>query len=220
VKKWLRKHLLPSVVYWFYRLLYSTWRTELHEPESLKSAIKNKEPLIFAHWHGHELAIVQLVVRYKLATMTSKSSDGQLIDYVIVRLGGATSKGSSSKGAVGALKGLIRLVRAGHPASMAVDGPRGPIYEVKPGVFELSRLAKAKIFPVGVACGNPWVFHKSWNKAVLPKPFSKVSVLFTEPISAISAKDDTKSPELAETLKAHISDACRQAGKSIDLKIP
>ena len=220
MKQWLRKYILPSLVYWLYRFLFWSWRTTLHEPESLKTALKNKEPLIFAHWHGHELAIVQLVVRYKLATMTSLSKDGQLIDYVILRLGGATSKGSSSKGAVGALKGLIRLVKSGHPASMAVDGPRGPIYQVKPGVFELSRLAKARIFSVGVACENPWVFEKSWNKAVLPKPFSRVSVYFTEPIPALTASDDTKSPELASSLAGKISDACQQAGKSIDLKNP
>jgi lysophospholipid acyltransferase (LPLAT)-like uncharacterized protein len=216
VKNALRKHLLPWLVLWVYRLFFWSWRTTLDEPEELKQALASKSPIIFAHWHGHELAIVQTVRRYRLATMTSLSKDGQLIDFVIVKLGGATSKGSSSRGAVGALKGLVRLVKAGHPASMAVDGPRGPIHEVKPGVFELSRVAKAKIFPVGVEASDPWVFKKSWNKAILPKPFTKIGITFEKAIGPITAADDPKSAALATELERRISDACQQAGKLID----
>lgn len=211
-----RKYILPWVVLFVYRFFFWSWRTTLVEPLELKEALQNGDPIIFAHWHGHELAIVQLVKRYKLATMTSHSKDGQLIDFVIRKLGGATSKGSSSKGGIGALKGLIRLVKAGRPASMAVDGPRGPIYEVKAGVFELSRLCKAKIFPVGVAAENPVVFHKSWNKAILPKPFSKTAVVYGPSFGPIDSTTDTKSPELAKELAAQISDACQQAAKLID----
>ena len=210
-----RKFLLPIVVFWTYRLLFTTWRKKIVESESLLTALKNNESIIFAHWHGHELAITFLVSRYKLATMTSISKDGQLIDYVINRLGGATSKGSSSRGAVAALKGLIRLMKNGHPASMAVDGPRGPIYQVKPGVFELSRLAQAKIFPVGVAVSHPFVFEKSWNKAMLPKPFAKVCVCYGEPIPALEKSKSPKNIELAYELKQRISDACQQASKLI-----
>ncbi|MCB0408343.1 MAG: lysophospholipid acyltransferase family protein [Bdellovibrionales bacterium] len=201
-------------------MLSSTWRKQLLENEELQAAIAQGVPIIFAHWHGHELAITYLVRRYKLATMTSLSKDGQIIDYVIRRLGGATSKGSSSKGAVQALKGLIRLMKAGHPASMAVDGPRGPIYQVKPGVFELSRLSGALIFPVGVWVDNGFVFEKSWNKAVLPKPWSKVNVCFGPPIQTLDRDKNPKDLALALELKSGISDACHQASKLIDTQKP
>ena len=216
MKQLFRKHLLPRLVFWIYRVLSWTWKTTVDEPSELQDALAAKSPVIYAHWHGHELAIVPMVSRYHLATMTSLSSDGQPIDFVIRRLGGFTSKGSSSRGAVGALKGLVRLVRAGHPASMAVDGPRGPRHEVKPGVFELSRLAKAKIFPVGVAVSNPLVFEKSWNKAVLPKPFSKIAITYGKPLGPMEPGQDPKSKKLADELGQRISDACQQAGKLID----
>lgn len=215
-----RKYLLPVLVYWIYRLLFTTWRKQVIENEPLKRALTNNEPVIFAHWHGHELAITYLVSRYKLATMTSVSKDGQLIDHVIRKLGGATSKGSSSRGAVSALKGLIRLMKKGHPASMAVDGPRGPLHQVKPGVFELSRLAQAQIFPVGVAVGNPWIFEKSWNKAVLPKPFSKVVVCYGDPIPTLDKSKNPKDIQMAHELKRRISDACQQASKLIATQKP
>lgn len=206
-----RRFVLPWIVWLFYRLWTSTWRLEVHESEGLKAAIAKQSPLIFAHWHGDELCVVPLVRRYKIATMTSTSKDGQLIDFVIHKLGGATSRGSSTRGGIGALKGLVRLVREGYRASMAVDGPKGPLHEVKPGVFELSRLSDALIIPVGAAADNAIVFHKAWNKAYLPKPFSRVVVHFSDPWPAIQRDQAAKAPELAESLKAAISKACKTA---------
>src|ERR1700692_3014084 len=125
-----RRYFLPWIVWFFYRAWTWTWRLELIEPPGLVRAKANGDRIVFGHWHGDELCFVHLVTPYRIATMTSTSKDGQLIDFVIRRLGGATSRGSSTRGAVGALKGLVRLVRQGYRASMAVDGPKGPLHKV------------------------------------------------------------------------------------------
>ncbi len=210
-----RRYLLPHLVWWLYRLWAWTWRVEFQEPAELRDLLARREPVIFAHWHGDELAIAHLVTKYRIATMTSRSSDGALIDFVIHKLGGATSRGSTTRGGVGALKGLITLMRKGFNASMAVDGPKGPIYKIKPGVFELSRLAKAHIVPTAADCSSGIVFKNSWNKALLPKPFSRVIVAFGQPHRIISKKDDVRSPELSSALAALLSDARHQAAKLI-----
>ncbi len=210
-----RSHILPWLIWAIYKSLALTWRITLVESEGLKRALKEKKTIIFAHWHGDELAIIHLVHHYQIATMTSTSKDGSLVDNVIRRLGGATSRGSSTRGGVSALKGLIRLLKDGHNASMAVDGPKGPLHIVKPGVFELSRLGDAEIVPVGVAASNPHVFRKSWNKAILPKPFSRVVIVFPEPWKPMSREVDIRSPELAGRLAQSLSDAHHQASKLI-----
>ncbi len=207
----MQRFFLKCLAWIFYRLWTFTWRIEVHEPPSLSLAKESGTPLIFAHWHGHELCILPLIPSYKIATMTSTSKDGQIVDFAIHRLGGATSRGSSTRGGVGALKGLVRLMREGYHASMAVDGPRGPIYKVKPGVFELSRLADAKIVALGLACSNAFIFEKSWNKAKLPKPFSRIVVQFSEPWPSLKRGDDVKDPKLALKLGEEISRACQQA---------
>jgi lysophospholipid acyltransferase (LPLAT)-like uncharacterized protein len=130
-----RKYILPSIVWVFYKCLYFTWQIEIIEPDEMKSSIKNQTPFILAHWHGDELAMIHLFSRYKLATMTSTSKDGELVNTIVRWFGGATSRGSSTRGGVGALKGLIRLMQKGFNASIAVDGPKGPIHKVKPGIF-------------------------------------------------------------------------------------
>ncbi|WP_423246900.1 DUF374 domain-containing protein [Spectribacter hydrogenoxidans] len=69
--------------------------------------------------------------------------------------------GSSSRGGARGLKGLIRLCRGGHNVSIAVDGPRGPRHQVKPGVFPIARLSGGVIVPVGIACSHRHVFKNS-----------------------------------------------------------
>ena len=206
-----RALILPWLVWFFYRVWTWTWRIECLESTGMKRALETGDPLIFAHWHGDELCIVPLVTRYKIATMTSTSKDGQLIDFVIRRLGGATSRGSSTRGGVGALKGLVRLMRDGFRASMAVDGPKGPLHQVKPGVFELSRLAGAKIVAVGGATSNAIVFQRSWNKAKLPRPFARVAVCFSEPWPELTRDGAVRDPALARRLAGEIAKACQRA---------
>jgi lysophospholipid acyltransferase (LPLAT)-like uncharacterized protein len=206
-----RQYILPWLGFIFFRCWSATWRIQCVESEGLKKARAAGDPLVFAHWHGDELKILPLIPIYKIATMTSTSKDGQLMDFAIRRLGGATSRGSSTRGGVGALKGLIRLMGEGYRASMAVDGPKGPLHKVKPGVFELSRLAKAKVVPTGAATSNAIVFQKSWNKAELPKPFARIVVWFNEPLDGLSRGESAKEESLALRLEGEISKACQHA---------
>jgi hypothetical protein len=206
-----RQYVLPWLAFWLYRLWSWTWRVQIHEPPALVQSKAAGEALAFAHWHGQELCILPLITAYRIATMTSTSKDGALVDYAVRRLGGATSRGSSTRGGIGALKGLVRLMSQGYRASMAVDGPKGPLHKAKPGVFEVSRLAQARIVPTGAACSREHVFQRSWNKAQLPLPFSKVVVVFGEPWTDLTRSDDPKDPQLAARLESEIANACKQA---------
>jgi len=211
-----RKYLLPIIVFLFYRLLVWSWRIRVVEHPELTKKVKANEPVAFAHWHGDELSLVHLVKVYKLSTMTSTSKDGQLIDFVIRGFGGSTSKGSSTRGGVQALKGLIRLCRSGRNCSLAVDGPKGPLHQVKHGILDISRMTGHPIVPTGVAVEKAHTFHKSWNKTFLPLPFTKVLIYLGEPSPAIPKKSSKENyPQLALDLAKRIHAAGQQAAKLI-----
>ncbi|MDP2228718.1 MAG: lysophospholipid acyltransferase family protein [Moraxellaceae bacterium] len=214
-----RRQVAPLLVYLFYRLLRLTWRVTFDECESFRQALKAREPVVLAHWHGDELALIHLVVRYRIATITSTSHDGELMDEVLRRLGAATARGSSSRGGANAMRGLITHCRRnGNNVSFAVDGPKGPIYKVKPGVFEFSRLMQAPIYSVSVGVSRPWVFGRSWNKAVLPKFFSRVHVRVTEGLPAITRELDPRSPELATQLETLLNDGRQQVNAVVGVE--
>lgn len=209
----IRGLFLGFIIWVIYRSLSLTWRIKIQEPDSMKQNVAKRTPMIFAHFHGDELALIALTPIYKIATITSTSKDGELMTTVIHLLGGKTSRGSSTRGAVSALKGLIEICKKGANSSFAVDGPKGPLHEVKPGVFELSRLMKSEIYAAGVYCDRAWHFPKAWNKTFLPKPFAKIQIVWLGPTGPITKNDDPRSPELAKTLQNQLFAAQQHAAK-------
>ncbi|QLY25498.1 lysophospholipid acyltransferase family protein [Bdellovibrio sp. KM01] len=206
-----RKYILPIIVFVFYRTLSWTWRVRLFEPESLKSSLENKNPVVLAHWHGDELALLSIVKRYRIATIASQSKDGELMATVLKWMGAKTSRGSSSRGSVQALKGLLRLVKDGGNCSFAVDGPKGPLHKVKPGVFELSRMIHGPIYAAGVYVDRAIYFPRSWNKTFLPKPFAKVIIVWSECLPPVTKEQDPRNPDLALELESLLHQTRQQA---------
>ena len=202
---------LGFLIWLIYRTLSWTWRIEIFEPDELKNDIQEKRPVILAHFHQDELALVALTPIYKIATMTSTSKDGELISTVLRLLGGSVSRGSSTRGGANALKGLIKLCKAGANSSFAVDGPKGPIFEVKPGIFELSRLLGSAIYAGGVFCDRCWSFPKAWNQTYLPKPFARLKIIWIKTFDRVTKDQDPRSVDLAKTLKNQLFAARQQA---------
>ncbi|WP_413585861.1 lysophospholipid acyltransferase family protein [Bdellovibrio sp. HCB274] len=195
----------------FYRTLSWTWRVRLFEPESLKKSLENRSPVVLAHWHGDELALLSIVKRYRIATIASQSKDGELMATVLKWMGAKTSRGSSSRGSVQALKGLLRLVKDGGNCSFAVDGPKGPLHKVKPGVFELSRMIHGPIYAAGVYVDRAVYFPRSWNKTFLPKPFAKVVIVWSESLPPVTKEQDPRNPDLALELESLLHRTREQA---------
>ncbi len=194
------QRLIPYLVYFIHRLVSLTWRIIVIESESQKEDMKNKRPFVLAHWHGEQSGLVLVIRRYQVTIMTSLSKDGALMTKFVELYGAKTVRGSTSKGGASALRGMIRLSKEGFTPSISVDGPRGPFHDIKPGVFELSRLCNAKIYPGVVLASKRWDLTKTWDKSFFPKPFSKIVVYWGEPMGPVTKDQDTKSPDLAREL--------------------
>jgi len=143
--------------------------------------------------------------------MISTSADGEIMDRLVRLIGTKTSRGSSTRGGVAALRGILRLVKEGYHPSVAVDGPKGPIFKVKPGVFEIAKLTGGQIFPLTVACSSAWIFKKAWNKTYLPKPFARLCVVFGPAVTRVNRETDVHDPSLASRLEIALADAQQHA---------
>lgn len=214
----LRGVVLGFIIWVIYRLISMTWRVTLIEPPLMKSMLSEKKPFMLAHFHGDELVLLSTIRRYRVATITSTSKDGELMNTAVLLMGGKTSRGSSTRGSVSALKGLIKLCKNGNNSSFAVDGPKGPIFEVKPGIFEVVRLLGSPIFTGGAYADRAWHFPKSWNKTFLPKPFARVVICWTESNIKIDKSTDPRDPILAKTLQNQLFDARGQSANLIAAK--
>jgi len=186
---WL-KHLLlayvaPLLIVPILYLYTRTWRFRLiGSEESIRRFVRGGEAVIYAHWHGDELALVPYYAYKRLSVLASLSTDGTLMANVLRLLGYRVFRGSSTRGGARGLLSLIRSVAEGGQAALAVDGPRGPIYEVKPGIVELCLRTGKPVVAARIKPSRAWYIPNAWNRSYVPKPFAVVEVHVAEPLLA------------------------------------
>jgi lysophospholipid acyltransferase (LPLAT)-like uncharacterized protein len=135
--------------------------------------------------------------------MTSRSFDGEYIARFIQRFGYGAVRGSSTRGAVGAIVEMARLMREGCTTAFTIDGPKGPRYVAKMGAVLLAKKSGHPIMPVTMALDRYWK-TPSWDLFQIPKPFTRARVYVAAPIYVPPDADDevlaAKRDELQQTL--------------------
>jgi lysophospholipid acyltransferase (LPLAT)-like uncharacterized protein len=155
------------------------WRVEgLHHYNAILAS--GRQP-VMAFWHGRILPATFYFRRRGIVVITSENFDGEWIARIIERFGYGTARGSTTRGAVGALVQLTREMRSGKPAGFTVDGPRGPARVAQPGAVWLARKTGNPILPFHLEASSYWSV-RSWDRTQIPKPFSTVAVAVGEPI--------------------------------------
>lgn len=178
-------------------------------PENLTAEGKN---FIYAFWHGRQLLLLYGHRGSGYVVPSSESRDGEIQAGILRRFGYDVVRGSSRRKGERALLGLVNALRKGTCIALAVDGPRGPIYEVKQGITYLAGKLEKPIIPVIMSAGRYWILEKIWDKYMLPKPFSRCVIMYGEPIgvNGISEEElESKRKVLAEALNALMEKADR-----------
>ena len=167
--------------YTLIRLVGATLRFRVEGGEHWEEAVRDGRLPIYTFWHDRIFPGTYFFRGRGIVIMTSRSFDGEYIARFIQRLGYGAVRGSSTRGAVGALVELARLVRRGCPAGFSIDGPRGPRHLAKMGALLLAKKTGQPVLPFGVNAERFWRLP-SWDRLQIPKPFSRVVVRFAPPI--------------------------------------
>src|SRR5882672_4027063 len=130
--------LVSLTGYLVIRVLGATLRFAWSEEEGATPE-RIARPAIYSFWHQCIFPAAALFRGQRIAVMTSLSFDGEFIARIIEKLGFRAVRGSSSRGAVGALLGMRREVEGGEAVAFTIDGPRGPRYVAKPGPVLLAQ---------------------------------------------------------------------------------
>ncbi|HBQ21614.1 MAG: hypothetical protein A2Z91_02565 [Deltaproteobacteria bacterium GWA2_38_16] len=151
-------------------------------PEGLKHFKRDrKKSYIYAHWH-EDIPILALRYAFRgFVSMASRSKDGELIARLLTLLGIKMVRGSTRHFGPETLEQILNAMR-GRDLAFAVDGPKGPRHEVKPGVTYIAHKGHYSIIPVACNAKHKFVFHKSWDHMWFPIPFSKAVIICGEPI--------------------------------------
>ncbi len=181
LKPFLMRTALPPLAWRLARLLGRSWRYVEIGKENLTRALASDRPMIGAFFHGRMIPLLDyfsLPGNGPCALMCSKSLDGDLLAGIFRGLGHRPIRGSSGKGGMQALLEMIRHARRdpSWPVGLAVDGSRGPRGRVQTGVIALAQKTGGLIMPAAASARNGYVFHRSWERSLLPLPFARVYV--------------------------------------------
>ena len=173
----------------FLKIWYKTLRVKRTDVMGVTTG-KEAGNYAVAMWHNRIFCMLPLFhkkFRQNTVTVSSRSKDGQVMSDCVKHFGLETIRGSSNKegrdkGGAAALIHAIRALKSGKNICFTVDGPQGPKYKVKPGIFKASQKSGAKILPITANMKSYWEI-KSWDRLQIPKPFSKVEVIIGDPIT-------------------------------------
>lgn len=175
--------VLPYGGLFLVKMLSSTYRLKIVDPQNEGGAIERDGSIIYASWHQRFFpGITFFATRKPIAILISRSRDGEFISHIVNILGWQAVRGSSSKGGSEGLQQLKELARRGYRIGHIVDGPKGPFGVVKPGLLRIAQASGMAVVPTITSSEKKWSF-RSWDRFLIPKPFSRVIIRFGEPIS-------------------------------------
>ncbi len=197
--------LAGLIIYTLVYLIGKTIRFEKRGWENYESIGQNGKTPILAFWHNRIFLSTYYFRHRGIIVMSSQSFDSEYIARFIQRFGFGVVRGSSTRGGVGALIEMIKLMRKGFPMGFSVDGPKGPKYVAKSGACLLAKKTQNPVVPFIVEVEKYWEV-KSWDNLQIPKPFSRACVYIAEPFYVAKDAADEEIEKSREELQIKLDE--------------
>ncbi len=167
------------------RVLYATLRVRCLDPHGVLAAHARGERVVWATWHDGivllPLMVVRVHPRFRPRVVLSWHRDAEIAAQAVRRFGVAVTRGSETRGWMGAVRGLLEAHARGEDLVVVPDGPRGPRHEAKAGVVQLARATRLPVVAIGIAAA-PARRLRTWERLLVPRPFARVALVLGAPI--------------------------------------
>jgi lysophospholipid acyltransferase (LPLAT)-like uncharacterized protein len=194
--------LITWIAFLIIRTLGPTLRFAISWEDDAPGSLEAR-PFVYSFWHSCMLPAMYLWRNLQIRVMSSDSFDGEYTGRIMRKFGFVKVRGSSTRGAVRALLGMRRELEAGWTVAFTIDGPKGPRYVAKPGPVVLARSTGVPMVVFHMAVERAWVL-KTWDRLMIPKPFSKVLMRVSRrivvPRNADEAQMERSQNELQSSL--------------------
>ena len=195
------------------KLIGRTVKFEIEGWENWEAASSNGKIPIYTFWHNQVFLSTYFWRQRRIVVMTSRSFDGEYIARFIQRFGYGAARGSSTRGATGAVVEMVRLMRVGCPTAFTIDGPKGPRYVAKMGAVLLAKKTGNPILPFTITAEEFWEAKKSWDGFQVPKPFTRARVGIAAPIFVRPGADDEELQAKRDELQLALDELNQRGGR-------
>ncbi|MCH9852487.1 MAG: DUF374 domain-containing protein [Alphaproteobacteria bacterium] len=211
----------------YYLLVAFSTRIEEHNGDIPRKLRANNQLFAVSTWHGR-LLYTGFMVRRKLGgsfvAFNSPHLDGQMLAWLHLWFGIKTVYGAPNKNPERGMMNLLKYVKK-HKCDLLItpDGPKGPRQRVKRGVIAFAKISDVPIIPF-VSVPYKGVMLKSWDRFVLAMPFTKIIVLWGEPVFVDKKADkdaQTQAQQLLEDRMNHLlQEVDKMAGRETPAPAP
>ncbi len=203
---------------WVLSLLGRTWQVHLRDPDGIVADIESgRRQALFAFWHRHILSLLVQFHGHPYVVPISEHQDGEFIAQTMQRMGLTCVRGSTTRGSLKVVRGLLKSVRHGLNPAITPDGPKGPRYSVQPGFALLARRCKLPVYAVGVYVNRAWVLP-SWDAFVIPKPGAHIGITFRKALSADEVAGTGDVDRSCSVLSHRLGEAEHEAREMVEQK--
>ncbi len=194
------------------RAIYSTCRVEKEFDEKAKPYLAGEKPAVFCFWHGR-LIMAPFIVPPKrsMSVLISHHNDGALITETMLRFGIGSVRGSKKLGGAKALLALLKITETGGNIAITPDGPRGPFQKAASGAAYVAAKTGYPLVPISFSATRHWRFQ-SWDKFMLPKPFTRLRFTAAAPLLIHSDED---APTATASLEASLTTLTRATDEAV-----
>lgn len=206
MKKNLYKYILPYVLFIILYLIGKTLRVQIINRDVEYQLEKQGQAIIYTFWHGRMLYFPYLYrFSRKTTVLTSPSKDGEIVAKTAKIFGFSSIRGSSYKKGGPALLKMTKTVKEGKSITLVGDGSRGPCYKVQKGIINLAYLTGAPILPVAYGAKNK-IQLNSWDRFIIPLPFSKIKVMYGDPVYVDKKTEEKKTRSKLKELERKLKE--------------
>lgn len=172
------------------RALGWTWRIRVTHDDAVRRARAEGRPILFTLWHGQLLPLLYQHRGEGATVLISEHGDGEIIARIAHGLGYRTVRGSTSRGAARALIESARVMAGGGDLAITPDGPRGPAKSFAPGAAIVAQRTGALVIGAAATARPAWRL-KSWDRFIIPAPFARIEVAYSDgaSVDAANARD-------------------------------
>ncbi len=182
MKKFLFNYVLP---YFLYVLIYFwCWTIRIYRKnQEVEDYVRNLPgKYILTLWHGRILYLFYYLRRRPdFYLLISPSEDGDLLARLARLMGYSVIRGSTYKKAVSSARALIKVLQREKRIIIIADGSRGPRIKAQPGSIQIAGITDAPLIPMTFGAKRKFELN-SWDRFVIPLPFTCCTVSFGQPI--------------------------------------
>ena len=190
MKQFAYKYIIPFFGSVYIYIIGLTCRSVVINREIEESLLRQGINPIYTFWHGRMLYFPYLYrFQNKHHILASPSKDGEIIGNLLKIYGFNIVWGSTFKKGAKALLNLIRVIKNGDSVVLIADGSRGPAFKAQDGAIKIAKLTGIPIVPMTYSVSRKKVLS-SWDRFVIPYPFSKIAVKYGEPVYVPPDADD------------------------------